>query len=90
VLNSLNNCEIRLIRANALFITLRFSTTVEDFFNNNGDSLFIDKICAFLNIPYNSLRIANVRSGSVIIDAVITSPKNESESSQTEIEEDLK
>lgn len=51
---------------------MHLTVNIADFYKNDGLTSFIDKMCAFLNIPTNRLRIANVRSGSVIIDYVIT------------------
>jgi hypothetical protein len=31
-----------------LKVTMRFETTMEDFYKNNGEATFIDKMCAFL------------------------------------------
>lgn len=52
---------------------MHLTVNIDDFYNNNGLTTFIDKMCAFLGIPTNRLRIANVRSGSVYIDFNIVS-----------------
>lgn len=53
---------------------MHLTVNINTFYANNGLTSFIDKMCAFLGIPTNQLRIANVRSGSVYIDFnVITS-----------------
>jgi len=36
--------------------------TKEDFFNNNDDTNFIDRVCAFLDISTDKLKIVGVRN----------------------------
>lgn len=50
---------------------MRFDTTLEDFYANNGESLFIDKMAAFLHITMDRVRIVNIRVGSVVIDFLV-------------------
>ena len=45
----------------AVKITMRFETTVENFFKNNGEADFIDKIMVFLDIKFEDVRIVNAR-----------------------------
>ena len=45
--------------------------TITDFFNNNGESTFIDRLAAALNIAQSRIRIVGVWSGSVMIEAQI-------------------
>jgi hypothetical protein len=40
---------------------------IDDFYKDNGPTLFIDRICAFLGIPPNKMRIISIVEGSVII-----------------------
>lgn len=44
------------------------------FYNNNGEALFVDKMVAFLGITMDRIRIVNIRQGSVIIDFLIDEP----------------
>ena len=41
---------------------------IDDFYTNNGEMMFIDKMTTFLGIPSNKLKIVSVIQGSVIID----------------------
>jgi hypothetical protein len=52
---------------------MRMESTVEDFYKNTGEALFIDKISAFLGIETSRMRIVNVRAGSVIVDFYVDS-----------------
>lgn len=56
-----------------LKVTMHLTVNIADFYANDGLTTFVDKMCAFLGIPTNKLRIANVRSGSVFIDFNIVS-----------------
>jgi hypothetical protein len=61
---------------------MHLTVNIDTFYKNNGLTSFVDKMCAFLGIPTNQLRIANVRSGSVYIDFhVVTSNTQGSSSS---------
>lgn len=67
---------------------MHLTVNIDTFYANNGLTSFVDKMCAFLGIPTNQLRIANVRSGSVYIDFnVITS--NASSASSTDQQSSL-
>lgn len=50
---------------------MRLESTVEDFYANNMQASFIDKMAAFLGIPMDRIRIVNVRAGSAIVDFAI-------------------
>lgn len=67
-------CDLWYEKLTSLKVTMHLTVNINTFYANNGLTSFIDKMCAFLGIPTNQLRIANVRSGSVYIDFnVITS-----------------
>jgi len=40
---------------------------INDFYKDDGPTLFIDRIAAFLGIPPNKMRIVSIVEGSVII-----------------------
>lgn len=52
---------------------MHLTVNIDDFYNNNGLTTFVDKMCAFLGISTDRLRVANVRSGSVYIDFNVVS-----------------
>jgi len=58
---------------------------INDFFKNDGLTTFVDKMCAFLGIPTNRMRIVNVRPGSVYIDHMILSD-NQSDTADMDTE----
>lgn len=41
---------------------------IDDFYSNNGATLFIDRMAAFLSIPTDKMRIVSIVAGSVEID----------------------
>lgn len=61
-------CVILYKKLTTLKVTMHLTVNIADFYKNDGLTTFVDKMCAFLGIPTNKLRIANVRSGSVFID----------------------
>lgn len=54
----------------AVKITMRFETTVENFFKNDGDADFVDKISVFLGIKFEDIRIVNARDGKILRELV--------------------
>jgi len=62
---------VHIHETNSLFVTFRFETTLEGFYKNDGEAMFIDKITAYLGISSDRIRIVAVRAGSVYIDYVI-------------------
>jgi hypothetical protein len=61
--------ELRTI--DSLQLTVRMDMTTEEFFANNGVTNFIDRLAASLGIPAYRIRVAEVRSGSTIVETVI-------------------
>lgn len=49
-------------------VSARLQTTVEEFFAQNGTEKFIDRVCAFLNITRDRLKLISVLPGSAILD----------------------
>ena len=76
VLTNKDDCLLKIRTIDCIKVSLRMETTVEDFFKNDGESTFIDKISAFLNLDLSRVRIVNIRSGSVIVDFVVAENKN--------------
>lgn len=42
--------------------------TIEEFYNQQGETAFIDKVASVLNIDPTSIRVVGIKIGSVIID----------------------
>jgi hypothetical protein len=52
---------------------------INDFFSNNGQTLFIDRMCALLQINDTSrLKIVGVYNGSVTVISYIEAPQTSS------------
>lgn len=67
---------VHVVETKQVFVTMRFEISVFDFYKDNGEASFIDKISGFLGVSSDRIRIVNVRSGSVIIDFVVDSEKS--------------
>lgn len=68
ILTGGKNCILTIRTVDSVKITMRMETTLDDFYKNNGEATFFDKMSTFLGIDFSRIRIANIRSGSVIID----------------------
>ena len=63
--------ELIIERINSIQLTMEINTTEEEFFADNGQTNFIDRLAAVLNIPTYRIRVASVRYGSIILDMFI-------------------
>lgn len=72
-----------------LKVTMHLSVNIDDFYKNDGLTTFVDKMCAFLGIPTNRLRVANVRSGSVYVDFHVVSEDSDDDSDSDSSEAEL-
>ena len=53
-------------------LTARFNMDIDEFYNIGGETLFIDRVCAMLNIVDTSrLKIVGIYNGSVTLVAFI-------------------
>jgi hypothetical protein len=73
VVNRNPNCIVRVRYIDAVKVNMRLTTTLEEFYQNNGVASFIDKLTSFLGIETSRLKIVNIRRGSVIVDFFIDS-----------------
>ena len=62
------DCVLTVRTVNYVQVSLRLQTTIQSFYTNSNIASFIDQICSFLGIDFSRLRIAGIRTGSVIID----------------------
>lgn len=68
-------CQVRVSLTNSIQLTARFSMDINDFFIDDGQTKFIDRMCAILGIVDTSrLKIVGIYNGSVIIKAYIDEP----------------
>lgn len=52
-------------------VSIRMKMDPEDFYNDEGETKFVDRMALFLGIPTDKLKIVDVRKGSTIVDLVI-------------------
>jgi hypothetical protein len=50
VMNKDPNCVIIVSMLSVVKVTMRFSTSFEDFYKNNGKATLVDKLAAFLGV----------------------------------------
>ncbi len=59
-------CLVRVSLSNSIQLTARFAMDINDFYSNNGQTKFIDRMCALLNVADTSrLKIVGIYNGSV-------------------------
>jgi len=81
VLTGHPNCQVRVSLTNSIQLTARFNMDVNKFYDIDGQTKFIDRICAILNINDTSrLKVVGVYTGSTVVTAYIeetpSSPEN--------------
>ena len=72
VLNGNANCLVTVQTQNSLYVTVRYQTTVDQFFSSNGPSTFIDQLAALLGVATYNVRVVNVVVGSAIVNGYVT------------------
>lgn len=69
------DCQVKVSLSSNVQVSARLQTTVTEFFSNGGVTKFVDKMCAYLNISTDRLKVVGVYSGSAVVDFfVITTP----------------
>jgi hypothetical protein len=72
VITAALGCQVRVSLTNSIQLTARFSMDINNFFAIDGQTKFIDRMCAVLGIVDTSrLKIVGIYNGSVIIKAYI-------------------
>ena len=71
ILNGDSNCVVTLQTQNSIYVTIRYQTTVDQFFSSNGPATFIDKLAAVVGVAPADVRVVNVVVGSAIVSAYI-------------------
>jgi len=84
VLNNLPNCILKVRTIDGIRITMHLQTTVNDFYANNGVASFIDKISAFLGLDLSRIRVAQIKTGSVIVGFTIIQNQNLTQSTSAD------
>ena len=88
LLNSYESCIVKLEVIDSLKISIGFDMTAEEFYKNDGFSLFIDRISKLLGISTDRIRLAGIRKGSVYVDFFID--EEEGSKDLEELKEKLK
>lgn len=66
------SCQVRVSLTNSVQLTARFEMEVDDFFNLNGTTQFIDRMCALLKITDTSrMKVVGIYTGSTVVSAFI-------------------
>ena len=66
------NCMVRISLTNSIQLTARFAMDIDDFFIQDGRTLFIDRMVALLGIQdFSRVKIVGIYTGSVVVRAFI-------------------
>ena len=78
------NCRVRVSFLNSVKASVRINKPVQQFFADNGVTLFIDRMCSVLGITDTSrLKIVGVYTGSAIVDFFIEEEETTTEDDAT-------
>ena len=65
-------CLVRVTLTNSIQLTAKLDMSIDDFYKNDGVTLFIDRMCAVLGITDTSrVKVVGVYTGSVNIVSLI-------------------
>lgn len=67
---------MRLTLTSSVFVTVRLSIDISEFFANDGQKKFITLVCVFLNISENRFKLLGVYPGSTIVDFYLLPPRS--------------
>ena len=68
-------CRVRVSLTNSIQLTARFAMNINDFFRDDGQTRFINRMCALLSINDTSrVKIVGIYTGSVQIITIISPP----------------
>ncbi len=69
------NCKVRVSLTNSIQLTARFAMNINDFFRDDGQTRFINRMCALLSINDTSrVKIVGIYTGSIQIISIISPP----------------
>ena len=72
IVTGASDCIVRVQMTNSIQLTARFNMDINDFYSIGGETLFIDRVCAMLNIVDTSrLKIVGIYNGSVTVVAFV-------------------
>ena len=82
VVTGAKDCLVRVSLTNSIQLTARFEMDINDFYSIGGETLFIDRMCAILDIEDTSrLKIVGIYQGSVEVKAYIEEQADDEENS---------
>ena len=69
------NCMVRVSLTNSVQLTLHFAMNISDFYQANGQTRLIDRMCALFQISDQSrVKIVSIYTGSTSVTLMINSP----------------
>lgn len=72
VINNNPGCRPRLTITNSIELTAKFSMSIEDFYNMDGRTKFIDRMVALLGLSDRSrIKVVGIYRGSVIVESFV-------------------
>lgn len=78
------NCMVRVTMTDSVQLTLHFAVNINDFFNSNGPTRLVDRMCAILHIKDQSLvKIVGIFNGSTIAVLTVATPTSAEADSKT-------
>ena len=81
------DCLVTLRKSAFIQLSARIDIAASTFYDNDGETSFIDNICAFLGIDTGRLKIVGIYEGSVYIEAQISTDESQNLSHDEEYEE---
>ena len=86
VLNT--GCTAKVFVANSIQLTAKFQMDIKEFFDMDGKTKFIDRICALLGISdFSRVKVVGIYNGSVTVDSFIEDQHTDNETNSTNVTE---
>lgn len=69
------NCMVRVLLTNSVQLTLHFAMPIADFYQANGTTRLIDRMCALFQIKDQSrVKIVSIYTGSTKVTLMLSAP----------------
>jgi hypothetical protein len=65
------DCQVRVSLTNSIKLNARFEMDINDFYESDGETLFIDRMAAVLGITTDRIKVVGVYEGSVVVTSFI-------------------
>jgi len=76
-------CTLYVYPRDAIMLAIRLEWTLEEFFQADGISVFIDRMAAALGIHKADMKVVQVYEGSVIIEFEVMAPEDDTNPTKT-------